>query len=91
MFRLLVVDVVAVSTPGIALAVRVHVGPVRVGDHVLHAVSPSGESHDVDLEVRYLSITETVHVDQLDENYGGLATLFGLLPQQLGDGWELTA
>jgi len=90
MFRLYVTDQIAVSTPGIALACRVHEGSVSVGDRVTQAISPAGEIHNVDLEVRFLSMSKTVHVDVLDTNYGGLVTLFGLYPQKLGDGWELT-
>ena len=88
-FRLFVVESVVGSTPGIALAVRVHEGTVRVGDHVRTATSPSGHTHEVNLEVQSLSMTENVHVDTLDMNYGGLATLFGPCPQEVGEGWEL--
>jgi hypothetical protein len=80
-FRLFVVETVAVSTPGIHLAVRVHEGTVRIGNRVTTAVPTAGEPLAVDLEVRYLSMTKSVHVEALDENYGGLATLFGLCPQ----------
>ena len=90
MFRLYVTEQIAVSTPGVALACRVHEGSVCVGDRVTQAISPAGETHNVDLEVRFLSISETVHVDSLDTNYGGLVTLFGLYAQRIGDGWELT-
>jgi hypothetical protein len=90
-FRLYVTEQIAVSTPAVALACRVHEGSVRVGDRVRRAITPTGEIHNVDLEVRFLSMSETVHVDVLDTNYGGFVTLFGLYPQKIGDGWELTS
>jgi hypothetical protein len=76
-FEVFVVDTVDAATPGIALAVRVHAGSVSIGDRVVRATGPDGQSCPLDLEVSDLALTESIHVDTMDENYGGLAVLVG--------------
>ena len=55
MFELQVVDILAVSTPGIALACRVRTGAVHVGDRVAQVTDDDGKSWPIDLEVRHLT------------------------------------
>jgi hypothetical protein len=76
-FELFVVDVVDAATPGIRLVVRVHAGSVSIGDRVVRATGHDGYSWPLDLEVSDLALTEHVHVDNMEENYGGLAVLVG--------------
>ncbi|MEZ5095821.1 MAG: hypothetical protein R2731_06715 [Nocardioides sp.] len=80
MFELLVDDIVAVSTPGIALRVRVAAGTLRLGDRVTTAQGPGQAAGAVDLEVRHLSRNDT-DVDLLAHGTSGLVTLVG----QYGD------
>jgi hypothetical protein len=51
MFRLFAVNSVATAALGLALAIRVHEGTVRIGDRVKTANSPTGRPYPVDLEV----------------------------------------
>ena len=78
MFELYVVETVAVSTLGIALACRVHSETVHLGDRVTKVSDAQGNSWPVNLEVRQMNMTGSIEVDSLEENYGGLVTLFGL-------------
>ena len=56
---------------------RVHAGSVSIGDRAFRATGPDGQSCLLDLEVSDLALTESIHVDTTDENYGGLAVLVG--------------
>ena len=77
MFELYVVETVAVSAPGIALACQVRAGTVHVGDRVTRVRDAEGDSWPIDLEVRYLSMRKLL-VDAMKANDGGVVTLFGL-------------
>lgn len=50
-----VVDILAVSTPCIALACRVRAGAVDIGDRISWVTDADGDFWPIDLEVRYLS------------------------------------
>ncbi len=89
MFSLLVLDVIAVSTIGIGLEVRVQAGTLRVGDRVQTARTPQGERLNVDLEARFLHLSPDAAIEELEASNAGFATLYGLYPNGVEAGWEL--
>jgi hypothetical protein len=99
MTELLVIDVVAVSTPGVALAVRCHEGTLRVGDRVQTAIDPGGAPRSVSAECSAVRLSTSlagdqleasydasVAVDQLEATYDGFATFMGVEIHQVRDG-----
>lgn len=68
---------------------RCHAGTLRVGDRLTCAVDPDGNRCDVDLVCMEIRLTETVMVDELDTNWGGLVVFEGNDAGRLLPTWSL--
>lgn len=89
MFAAAVLGVETINGERTTVVIRVHLGSVHVGDQIQRAKRPDGSSMDTNLRVSGLWMARTSPVDLLETNYGGAASLTGVVPAGLADGWTL--
>jgi hypothetical protein len=70
---------------------RCHAGVLRLGQSLTTATSPDGSSRPIDVRCVEIRWTETLMVDELAENYGGLVVLEGVDASRLETEWTLTS